>query len=314
MYERVRTQENHMKFGIAFANSGAFSEPTLMGHLATTAERCGIESIWTVEHVAIPVRHLPYAGTKDGQMPGGDQVPIPDPLIPLAYVAAITKTIKLATGILILPQRHPIYTAKEVATLDVLSGGRVMLGIGSGWMKEEFESLGIDFRERGTRTNEAIQAMRALWSEGTSSFEGKHFSFGPLHSYPKPVRKAVPIHVGGNSPAAARRAGRFGDGFFPTAMNPEKLKPLFALVRSEAQTAGRDPASIEFSCMVRSTRPDDLKTLADLGVSRVVTMPRNESGGHHAVARKISAGRDRQDVAVAGNAKLGALPGMPSCW
>jgi probable F420-dependent oxidoreductase len=262
-----------MKFGIAFANSGAFSQPTLLGHLATTAERCGFESLWTVEHVAIPVRHLPYAGTKDGQMPGGDQVPIPDPLIPLAYVAAITKTIKLATGILILPQRHPIYTAKEVATLDVLSGGRVMLGIGSGWMKEEFESLGIDFRERGTRTNEAIQAMRALWSEGTSSFEGKHFSFGPLHSYPKPVRKDVPIHVGGNSPAAARRAGRFGDGFFPTAMNPEKLKPLFALVRSEAQTAGRDPASIEFSCMVRSTGPDELKTLADLGVSRVVTMP-----------------------------------------
>ena len=262
-----------MKFGIAFANSGAFSQPTLLGHLATTAERCGFESLWTVEHVAIPVEHLPYPGTKDGQMPGGDQVPIPDPLIPLAYVAAITKTIKLATGILILPQRHPIYTAKEVATLDVLSGGRVMLGIGSGWMKEEFESLGIDFRERGTRTNEAIQAMRALWSEGTSSFEGKHFSFGPLHSYPKPVRKDVPIHVGGNSSPAPRRAGRFGDGFFPTVMNPEKLKQLFALVRTEAQTAGRDPASIEFSCMVRSTRSDELKTLADLGVSRVVTMP-----------------------------------------
>ncbi len=151
-----------MKFGIAFANSGAFSQPTLLGHLATTAERCGFESLWTVEHVAIPVQHLPYPGTKDGQMPGGDQVPIPDPLIPLAYVAAITKTIKLATGILILPQRHPIYTAKEVATLDVLSGGRVMLGIGSGWMKEEFESLGIDFRQRGARTDEAIQAMRAL--------------------------------------------------------------------------------------------------------------------------------------------------------
>ena len=262
-----------MKFGIAFANSGAFSDPTLMGHLATTAERCGIESLWTGDHVAIPVCHLPYPGSKDGHTKGGDQVPIPDPLIPLAYVAAITKTIKLATGILILPQRHPIYTAKEVATLDVLSGGRVMLGIGSGWMKEEFESLGIDFRKRGARTDEAIQAMRALWSEGPSTFEGKHFSFGPLHSYPKPVRKAVPIHVGGNSPAAARRAGRFGDGYFPTVVNPEKLKQAFALVRSEAQAAGRDPAAIEFSCMVRSTRPDDLKTLADLGVSRVVMMP-----------------------------------------
>jgi probable F420-dependent oxidoreductase len=262
-----------MKFGIAFANSGAFSEPTLMGHLATTAERCGIESIWTVEHVAIPVKHTPYAASKDGQMPGGDTVPIPDPLIPLAYVAAITKTIKLATGILILPQRHPIYTAKEVATLDVLSGGRVMLGIGSGWMKEEFESLGIDFHRRGAMTDEAIQALRALWSEGTSSFEGKHFKFGPLHSYPKPVRKDVPIHVGGHSSAAARRAGRYGDGFFPTVTNPEKLKHLFELVRSEAQKAGRNPDAIEFSCMVRSTQPDDLKALADLGVTRVVMMP-----------------------------------------
>ena len=262
-----------MKFGIAFANSGAFSNPSLMGHLATTAERCGIESLWTVEHVAIPVKHLPYPGSKDGQMPGGDTVPISDPLLPLAYVAAITKTIKLATGILILPQRHPIYTAKEVATLDVLSGGRMLLGIGSGWMKEEFEALGIDFHSRGSMTDEAIQAMRVLWREGTSSFEGKHFRFGPLHSYPKPVRKDVPIHVGGHSPAAARRAGRYGDGFFPTVVNPQKLKQLFDLVRAEAEKAGRNPASIEFTCMARSMKLDDLKALKDIGVSRVVRNP-----------------------------------------
>jgi probable F420-dependent oxidoreductase len=261
-----------MKFGIGFATSGAFSDPKLLGHLATTAERCGFESLWSVEHVAIPVKHLPYPGTKDGQMPGGDDVPIPDPLIPLAYVAAITKTIKLATGVLILPQRHPIYTAKEVATLDVLSGGRVMLGIGSGWMEEEFESLGINFHHRGARTDEAIQALRALWSSGPSSFEGKHFKFGPLHSNPKPIHHNVPIHVGGNSPAAARRAGRYGDGFFPNAVNPERLKELFAMVRSEAQKAGRNPESIEFSCM-RSGNGIDLKLLADIGVSRVVITP-----------------------------------------
>jgi probable F420-dependent oxidoreductase len=261
-----------MKFGIGFATSGAFSNPSLLGHLAITAERCGFESLWSVEHVAIPVKHLPYPGSKDGQMPGGDDVAIPDPLNPLAYVAAITKTIRLGTGVLILPQRHPIYTAKEVATVDVLSGGRVMLGIGSGWMKEEFESLGIDFHHRGAMTDEAIQALRALWSSGTSSFEGKHFKFGPLHSYPKPVNKNVPIHVGGNSPPAARRAGRYGDGFFPTAMNPEKLKQLFAIVRAEAQKAGRDPEAIEFSCM-RPGKVGDLKPLSDIGVSRVVITP-----------------------------------------
>jgi probable F420-dependent oxidoreductase len=261
-----------MKFGIAFINSGAFSQPALMGHLATTAERCGFESLWTVEHVAIPVKHTPYPGSKDGQMAGGDTVAIPDPLIPLAYVAAITKTIKLATGILILPQRHPIYTAKEVATLDVLSGGRTILGIGSGWMKEEFESLGIDFHKRGAMTDEAIQSLRALWSEGTSSFEGKHFKFGPLHSYPKPVKHDVPIHVGGHSPAAARRAGRYGDGFFPTVANPEKLKELFTLVKSEAEKAGRNPDKIEFTAM-SSMKPDHLKVLSDIGVSRVVMTP-----------------------------------------
>jgi probable F420-dependent oxidoreductase len=261
-----------MKFGIAFANSGPFSKPELMGHLATTAERCGFESLWTVEHVVIPVQHTPYPGSKDGQMAGGDTVAIPDPLIPLAYVAAITKTIKLATGILILPQRHPIYTAKVVATLDVLSGGRVILGIGSGWMKEEFESLGIDFHKRGAMTDEAIQSLRALWGEGTSSFQGKHFKFGPVHSYPKPVKYDVPIHVGGHSPAAARRAGRYGDGFFPTVANPDKLKELFDLVRSEARKAGRNPDQIEFTAM-SSMKPDHLKALADIGVARVVTTP-----------------------------------------
>jgi probable F420-dependent oxidoreductase len=261
-----------MKFGIAFANSGPFSKPELMGHLATTAERCGFESLWTVEHVVIPVQHTPYPGSKDGQMAGGDTVAIPDPLIPLAYLAAITKTIKLATGILILPQRHPIYTAKEVATLDVLSRGRVILGIGSGWMKEEFESLGIDFHKRGAMTDEAIQSLRALWGEGTSTFQGKHFKFGPVHSYPKPVKFDVPIHVGGHSPAAARRAGRYGDGFFPTVANPDKLKELFDIVKSEARKAGRDPDKIEFTAM-SSMKPDHLKALADIGVARVVTTP-----------------------------------------
>lgn len=262
-----------MKFGIGFATSGAFSKPDLLAHLATNAERCGFESLWSVEHVAIPVKHLPYPGSKDGSMPGGDEVAIPDPLIPLAYLAAITKTIKLATGVLILPQRHPIYTAKEVATVDLLSGGRAILGIGSGWMKEEFESLGIDFHKRGAMTDEAIQALRILWREGTSTFEGKHFKFGPLHSNPKPVNKNVPIHVGGHSTAAAKRAGRYGDGFFPTVMNPEKLKELFGIARAEAHKAGRNPDAIEFSCMARSLKPDDLKALAGIGVSRVVTTP-----------------------------------------
>ncbi len=140
-------------------------------------------------------------------------------------------------------------------------------------MKEEFEALGIDFHHRGAMTDEAILALRALWSEGVSSFEGKHFKFGPLHSYPKPVSHDVPIHVGGHSRRRPKRAGRYGDGFFPTVVNPEKLKQLFDLVRTEAQKAHRDPAKIEFTCMASSAKMDNLKALEDLGVSRVVMNP-----------------------------------------
>ena len=155
-----------MKLGLMFVNSGPFSNPALLAHLATTAERCGVESMWTVEHVVIPQDYKsPYPYSTSGKIPGGEDIAIPDPLLPLAFAAAVTKKIKLGTGVLILPQRHPLYVAKEVATLDVLSGGRAILGIGSGWLEEEFTSLGLDFHTRGARTDEAIKSLRALWSD-----------------------------------------------------------------------------------------------------------------------------------------------------
>jgi probable F420-dependent oxidoreductase len=263
-----------MKLGVTFANSGPLSSPDLFAHLAVTAERCGFESIWSVEHVVIPENYKsPYPYSKTGKIPGPENVPIPDPLLPLAFAAAITSRLRLGTSIVILPQRHPIYVAKEVATLDVLSKGRAMLGVGSGWLKEEFEALGIDFHTRGARTDEAIKAIRALWREEASSFHGKHFSFGPVKCFPKPVQKGgVPILVGGNSEAAARRAGRLGDGFFPAVADPDRLRPLMAMVRQEAQKAGRKPEEIEFSCMGRA-KLEMLKPLADLGITRVAVPP-----------------------------------------
>ena len=262
-----------MRAGIIFANSGAFSRPELFGQLAREAEDCGFDSIWTVEHVVIPQPHMPYPGSKDGQMPGGDDVPIPDPLIPLAYAAAITSKIKLATGIVILPQRHPLYLAKQLATIDVLSHGRMLLGIGSGWMKEEFESVGIDYHARGARTDESIQALRALWTENPTTYHGKHFHFDDVKSLPKPVQAGgIPIHVGGHSPAAARRAGRFGDGFFPTIVNPEKLNEAFGLMREAASAAGRDPTRIELTSMA-AAKVDAVRAVQDIGVTRVVFGP-----------------------------------------
>ena len=264
-----------MKLGLMFANSGPFANPQLFAHLAQSAERFGFESIWTVEHVVIPQDYKsPYPYSPSGKIPGSEDIPIPDPLLPLAYAAAITKNLKLGTGVMILPQRHPLYVAKELATLDVLSNGRVVFGIGSGWLKEEFDSLGLDFHQRGARTDEAIKSLRALWSpEPASSFHGKHFNFGPVKCFPKPVQKGgVPIVIGGHSPAAARRAGRYGDGFFPAIGEPDKLKELFAMVTAEAKKAGRDPGQIELSCMGRA-KVDSLKALEDIGISRVVVPP-----------------------------------------
>jgi len=230
--------------------------------------------MWTVEHVVIPQDYKsPYPYSSSGKIPGGEDVSIPDPLLPLAFAAAVTKKIKLATGVLILPQRHPLYVAKETATLDQLSNGRAILGIGSGWLEEEFTSLGLDFHTRGARTDEAIKSLRALWNENAATFHGKHFNFGPVKCFPKPVQKGgVPIHIGGHSPAAAKRAGRYGDGFFPALAEIPKLKELFAMMNSEAEKAGRDPKKIELSCMGRA-RVDELKAFEDIGITRVVIAP-----------------------------------------
>ncbi len=263
-----------MKFGLMFVNSGPFSDPDLLAHLAITAEQCGFESLWTVEHVVIPKGYAtPYPYSKDGKIPGGEDVAIPDPLLPLGFVAAVTKQIKLATGVMILPQRNPLYVAKEMATLDVLSHGRTILGIGSGWLKEEFDALGLDFHSRGARTDEAIKSLRALWCENPSSFHGKQFDFGPVMSFPKPAQQqGIPIHIGGHSPAAAKRAGRLGDGFFPALNEVAKLQELFGLVREAAAKANRKAAQIELSCIGRA-KADAIKPFEDIGISRVVVAP-----------------------------------------
>src|SRR5690349_8941544 len=175
-----------MKFGIAYANAGPFCFPDQLAHLARTAERTGFDSIWTVEHVVIPIGYQStYPYDPSGKIPVPDDLPLPDPLLALAFAAAVTKTLRLATGILILPQRHPIYVAKELATLDVLSNGRVILGIGIGWLAEEFQALGIPFEERAARTSEMVRAMRSLWKDETEPFHGKFHRWEKLESHPK---------------------------------------------------------------------------------------------------------------------------------
>lgn len=264
-----------MKFGIAFCNIGPYASPDGAVAFAQACEAAGFESLWTVEHVVVPAGYestYPYSPT--GRMPGPESSPIPDPLIWLTYVAAVTTTIRLATGILILPQRNPVVLAKELSTLDQLSGGRMDLGIGAGWLEEEFDALGIPFEGRGRRTDDYVAAMRALWTEEEASYAGQFASFEKCILAPKPVNGTVPIHVGGHTEPAARRAGRLGDGFFPGSGTHEELVHLLDVMRATAKEHGRDPEAIEISSggkgAIGEGALDEIKQLADLGVDRVM--------------------------------------------
>ena len=264
-----------MKFGLMYANAGPFAYPEALANLARTAEEVGLESIWAVEHVAIPVGYQSrYPYDPSGKIPAPENLPIPDPLLSLTFAAAVTKTLRLATGILILPQRHPIYVAKELATLDTLSNGRAILGIGIGWLKEEFDALGVPFGERAARTAESVRAMRSLWKDAPEPFEGRFFRWPALESNPKPVqRPGVPIVVGGHADSAARRAARWGDGFFPGVAEREKLGALLAVLRDECARVGRRPESIELTAGRGAPDLDGVRQLQDLGVARIIVPP-----------------------------------------
>jgi probable F420-dependent oxidoreductase len=253
-----------VKFGI-IAPVETAEYATGFGRLA---EELGFESLWPVEHVVMPAHYesrYPYA--KSGRMPI-PEAPIPDPLTWNTWVAATTSRIALGTAMLILPQRNPLVLAKTVASLDMLSGGRVILGVGLGWMREEAEAVGTSFGDRGRRADEYIEAMRALWTQKVASFRGETVRFEAVKCNPRPTR-SVPIHVGGHSPAAARRAGRLGDGFLPLGGGPENLAHLRKILEESAREAGRDPSAIEISCL---GTPDleSAQAAVDAGVQRMI--------------------------------------------
>jgi probable F420-dependent oxidoreductase len=262
-----------MKLGLMFANIGAAMAPEGAAEVARHAEAAGLESLWTVEHVVVPAGYeSKYPYNRSGKMAGGDDAPIPDPLIWLSFVAAHTQTIKLATGMLILPQRSPVITAKEFATLDLLSNGRAMLGVGIGWLREEFEAIGVPFEGRGRRADEAIEAMRVLWSQDQPTYEGQTVSFKDARMWPKPVNRRIPVVIGGHGEAAARRAGRLGDGFYPGRSRPDEVRPLLATMRESAERAGRDPDAIELTLGARPDRAI-IEMVMELQPDRLVFPP-----------------------------------------
>jgi probable F420-dependent oxidoreductase len=256
-----------------------FADPDWIAPFAREAEALGFESLILPEHVVLAVDYTSrYPYSKSGRVPLPADCVIPDPLDTLAYVAGLTTTLGLATGLLVLPMHNPLVLAKRAATVDRLSRGRLRLGVGLGWLREEIESAGVDFASRGQRADEAIDAMRALWSGDRSHgahFEGEHFRFSGVHSFPRPVRpEGVPIEVGGTSPAAIRRAARRGDGWLSLGLRGDALTEALRCLEDQARAAGRDPAAIDVTLSgVTTSATVDRATLewaGTVGARRVV--------------------------------------------
>jgi probable F420-dependent oxidoreductase len=258
-----------MKLGLYGINMGACVDPEVAASVAQAAEKAGFESLWTAEHVVLPDPQTP-----DSPVP--PQIPLLDPAVALSHVASHTQKIRLATGIIILPQRNPVVLAKELASVDVLSGGRLIFGIGAGYLQAEFAALGVSFGDRGERTNEYIEAICALWTQEKPSFEGRFVSFRGIDAQPRPVQKPhPPIVVGGMSPPALRRAARYGRGWYGFALDLETTARCVAGLR-EAQQRVERPA--ELGPLEISVTPsglvdvDTLSRFEELGVDRLIPL------------------------------------------
>jgi probable F420-dependent oxidoreductase len=260
-----------MKLGVFGINTGPLAEPDAMLRVARAAEQAGFDSVWTGEHVVLPDPQAPPS-------PAPPEFPMLDPAVALAFLAAGTERLLLATGIVILPQRNPLVLAKEMASLDVVSKGRLVLGIGAGYLQAEFDALGAPFAERGPVTDEAIDALRALWGQPQPHFAGRFFSFSGVNAFPRPVQQpGPPIVVGGFTRPAFRRALLRGQGWYGFAMDVEATRRAVAAIRQLENQLERPPALGPLALMV--TPPpapidrDGVARYAELGVERLILLP-----------------------------------------
>jgi probable F420-dependent oxidoreductase len=266
-----------LKFGVvAPVAAGVTADPRWMAPFARHLEACGFESVVVVEHTVLATQYdSVYPYDRSGRVELAADCPIPDPLDLLSFLAGHTDRLGLATGVLVLPNHHPVVLAKRAATVDVLSGGRLRLCVGVGWLREEIEACGTDFGSRGRRADEQLAVLRALWDDRPEgvSHHGEFFQFDNAVCSPKPVAgQHLPVHIGGHSKAAARRAGRFGDGFQPLGVTGAQLDALLALTRDEAVAVGRNPADIEVSLghSVNKIDSERAERLAAQGADRLV--------------------------------------------
>lgn len=260
-----------MKFGLFGINTGACAEPDTMREVAIAAEAAGFESVWTGEHVVLP----------DPQEPPSPAPPLTNmchPSTALSYIAAVTGTLMLGTGITLVAQRNPVVLAKEMASLDFLSQGRLILGLGAGYLKREFDALGAPFEERGARTDEAIATMRELWTADAPQFHGRFASFSGIQSRPRPHRSGgPPLVMGGTSKAAFRRAVTLCQGWYGFAMDFDTAAGCLKGLNAAAERFERPAAlgELEISITPRSrTSPEDVARWAELGVDRLILLQR----------------------------------------
>lgn len=257
----------HLKFGLTSINGGATSYPEALTRIAQAAETAGFDSLWAGEHHVL--------ATSSSTIPATSRYL--NPVVALTFAAAYTRTIRLGTGILLLPQHQPLILAKELASLDVLSGGRLIVGIGVGWAEAEFEALGVPFHERGARTDEYLAAMRAIWSEEAPAYHGRYVSFQGVQAFPHPVQQPYPpIVVGGRAPGALRRTVEQANGWYGFALDVDETASLLARLR-EASARYQRPAWLgELEISVAPRIPLDKATaqrFAELGVHRLILIP-----------------------------------------
>jgi len=259
-----------MDIGIFVFESDSSLDPAV---LARRAEELGFESFWVPEHPVIPLQtSSPYPSSPDGIIPDV-YGRIVDPFVALSRASAVTSTIKLGTGICLVPERNPLLLAKEIATLDLYSEGRFIFGIGAGWLKEETEVMGGDFPHRWTQTKDSILAMKELWTKDEAEYHGTHYDFPPVRSFPKPVQKPhPPVFLGGKALNAFKRVVEWGDGWMPNRASVEEIRQGRETLNRLAKEAGRDPSTIQVMAFGMSGQFRDREAIKDLeqaGASRV---------------------------------------------
>ena len=276
-----------MRIGLSAIGFGTLAAPSLIRAVVANAERLNFSTVWAPEHVVLLDRytsHYPYSTGSNGEFLAPTDIAINYPFPTLSYAAACTSRIRLATGICLVPEHNPLVLAKTVATVDYLSGGRVILGVGIGWLAEEFQALGIPFERRANRTREYIEAMRRLWRDDHSSYRGEFVRFEDVRSYPKPVQGKLPVWFGGESGPALRRVADYGDGWFGLNVSPEEAATKIRRIEQLLHENGRHRSDVELavSPYVRPITIDDLKRYRDAGADEVelvfLDVPQDERG------------------------------------